>query len=470
MYETRDIPVTDHSQWPTPNYVNPERRTWMPGFILAWQIVSTILISGRFYLRGRKQAGSFGFDDVLVFFGWLWSLGLSINTWYDVTQFGVDRHVWDMRPEWTIGAAKTGWIAQVFFVGSTVCTKISVLLFHRRMINLTIDSRWLWAIRGALAFTTAYGIGCITAYFLYCTPLEAVWMAYSASYDKPHKCMNGSQVALVPGVLSVVSDLMAVAIPCLMLNHYDLHVSKKQKLALNITFAIGLTATGAGVARTYYLWKVQHDIDSTWTGFSLLAWSIVECHLAIICACAPSLRVFFRRYLMDTLRRSLSSVSHYAHGSHDRKEPLCSADFMSTANRDSRGFCELKELESGVHGLTIPPPVIVGDSSRVSEKVRYVETSTGKIVEKKPSKTKRHHDSPPPTPPITSAEEYESYAIERLSRHETVVREKSFTGLSQRASRTASILNRFDDFVVDQEDGTRDKVDVQIPNKNNEKS
>ena len=108
MYEIRDIPGTDYSQWPTPNYVDPERRKWMPGFILAWQIVSTILISGRFYLRGRKQAGSFGFDDVLVFFGWLWSLGLSINTWYDVTHFGLDRHVWDMRPEWTIGAAKVG--------------------------------------------------------------------------------------------------------------------------------------------------------------------------------------------------------------------------------------------------------------------------------------------------------------------------------------------------------------------------
>lgn len=57
--------------WPAPNYINPVTRTWMPGFLLVWQIAATIMVAGRFYLRARKLAGTFGYDDLLIFFGWV---------------------------------------------------------------------------------------------------------------------------------------------------------------------------------------------------------------------------------------------------------------------------------------------------------------------------------------------------------------------------------------------------------------
>lgn len=31
---------------------------------------------------------------------------MSAATWIDTTQFGLDRHVWDAKPEWAVGAAK----------------------------------------------------------------------------------------------------------------------------------------------------------------------------------------------------------------------------------------------------------------------------------------------------------------------------------------------------------------------------
>lgn len=57
--------------WPAPNYINPVTRTWMPGFLLVWQIAATIMVAGRFYLRARKLAGTFGYDDLLICFGWV---------------------------------------------------------------------------------------------------------------------------------------------------------------------------------------------------------------------------------------------------------------------------------------------------------------------------------------------------------------------------------------------------------------
>lgn len=170
----------------------------------------------------------------------LFSIALTAATWIDVAHYGLDRHSWDIRPEWTVGIAFFGWLSQVFFVCSSVATKLSILLFHRRMMHLTIDRRWMWAVRGSLAFTSAYGIGILLANMLICRPLEALWKPYSGTYDVPYTCIDGSDIAVIAGVLSVVSDVVAVALPCLMLNHYDLNIPRRQKIALNATFALAL--------------------------------------------------------------------------------------------------------------------------------------------------------------------------------------------------------------------------------------
>ncbi|USW55931.1 hypothetical protein Slin15195_G092500 [Septoria linicola] len=417
-----------YASWPTPDYVDPERRTWMPAFLLVGLAAVTVMLSGRFYLRFRKLAGTYGWDDLLIFLGYLFSIGMTVATWVDVVHFGLDRHAWDVRPEWAVGAAKVGWVAQVLFVAATVCTKLSVLLFHRRMIKETVDPRWLWALRAAFAFTSCYGVGVILAYMLTCRPLNALWLAYDPTYTGEYSCASGTNIAVVAGVLSVVSDIIAVLLPCLMLNHYNLNISRKQSIVLNATFCLGLVATGAGIARTVYLWKIQHTADTTWTGHTLFAWSIVETQLAIMCACAPSLRAFFRRYLLDTLKRTCSSVSHYAHGS------FHSTDYAGkTTKTNSEGFSELKQLESGVHGIQYPPPVILNEQER---ELRISQSSPcGSDFAFNETKAL------PPSPKVTSADQYERYANERLSRHVPSIRE--------RQSRTESILVKMD-YWVDQ--------------------
>jgi hypothetical protein len=49
--------------------------------------------------------------------------------------------------------------------------------------------------------------------------------------------------------------------------------------------------------RTYFLGKVtSSEPDKTWYGFDVYAWSIAECNVAIMCACAPSLVSITSRY------------------------------------------------------------------------------------------------------------------------------------------------------------------------------
>ena len=43
----------------------------MPAFAMTWQIASTLLVWGRLYLRSRKLAGPFGYDDAFMLFAWV---------------------------------------------------------------------------------------------------------------------------------------------------------------------------------------------------------------------------------------------------------------------------------------------------------------------------------------------------------------------------------------------------------------
>ena len=50
--------------FPAPNYIDPVRRSWMPGYAGTLQAASSLAVILRLWLRARKQAGPLGLDDV----------------------------------------------------------------------------------------------------------------------------------------------------------------------------------------------------------------------------------------------------------------------------------------------------------------------------------------------------------------------------------------------------------------------
>lgn len=266
------------------------------------------------------------------------------------------------------------------------------------MAKDNLDRRWLYAIYIALFVTAAYGVAIFITYCLICQPLDAYWLSYDFSYKKSFTCISGNALTLTSGVLSVLSDCYAVVLPCLMLRHYDLDVPKRQKIALNVIFALGFlyvqcfysptpaklthhSVTGAGIARTYYLWRINHTFDTSWTGFTLYVWSIVELHLAIICACAPSLRAFFRHYLRDTLKRTFDTFG--------------SASYYGGSRKDAERRTADDEREAD--------GVEKGRDVHASERS---ESTQGLAADEERR--------------IRTPEEYEEYVLEPLSRHTSI--------------------------------------------------
>lgn len=178
-------------------------------------------------------------------------------------KYGVDKHVWDVQLDLFEPLIRVGWIAEILFLISTCCTKVSVLLFYRRLVEGTYTKSWKYATIAAILFTIAYCVAFTIVLIFNCTPTDAYWRSYNPTYHEKFTCLDTTVANPLSGVLSVISDFYSVLLPCLMLRRFD--APRRQKIALNVIFCLSLTVVAAGSVRTYYLTKLGNDYDGSWT-------------------------------------------------------------------------------------------------------------------------------------------------------------------------------------------------------------
>jgi len=113
-------------------------------------------------------------------------------------------------------------------------------------------------------------------------------------------------MVVTAGALSVVTDFYSVVLPMIVL--LRLQMSKREKIGLMVVFSVGLCLVGAGIVRTIYLGHAQAEaLDKSWIAFPAFAGAIAESNIAIICACAPSLRFLFGKFFRNVSSRSNQS-------------------------------------------------------------------------------------------------------------------------------------------------------------------
>jgi hypothetical protein len=90
----------------------------------------------------------------------------------------------------------------------------------------------------------------------------------------------------------------------------------------------------AGIVRTVYLSQVQSsNFDKTWLGFNVFAAGIAEGNVAIVCACAPSLKSCFRGFFHDAMSsRAMRSAENGTSRSMDSAKIKASRSAQSKAS------------------------------------------------------------------------------------------------------------------------------------------
>lgn len=131
-------------------------------------------------------------------------------------------------------------MAQVLFLFSTGATKVSVLLFYRRMLNNLYSRAWHWAAWILLFLTASIWISIFLACCFICRPLSTYWnILKMLTLESYSECINGDALTISTSVLTIASDFWTAALPCAMFQYLDLGLTKRQKYALNVIFCLG---------------------------------------------------------------------------------------------------------------------------------------------------------------------------------------------------------------------------------------
>jgi hypothetical protein len=122
-------------------------------------------------------------------------------------------------------------------------TKVSVLMFYRRLVVGTYSPQFKWAIWAAIAFVVAYTIAFFVLVFTTCRPMEAIWRQYDPEWlaRHPHSyCVSNATITWISelaGALSVVTDFYSVMLPAALVMR--IRVTRRQKYGLFFIFGMG---------------------------------------------------------------------------------------------------------------------------------------------------------------------------------------------------------------------------------------
>jgi hypothetical protein len=138
-----------------------------------------------------------------------------------------------MRPQDAMGI-------EITYLISTCTTKISILLFYRRLGG-AVSPKFRWTVYAAIAFVVAYMLTCFINSFVQCRPLSAFWdrgnVFWVAAHQGDWYCVDEAATVVAASVISMVQDFIACLLPLALFAR--LRISYKQKIALAGIFGIG---------------------------------------------------------------------------------------------------------------------------------------------------------------------------------------------------------------------------------------
>lgn len=132
--------------------------------------------------------------------------------------------------------------AELLYMVTTSITKISILLFYRRLAAGTIIPVFQWLCYASIIFVIAYFIAFFTNIFLLCTPLSSYWLqadyVWLTLHGSDFHCQDEALALVISAAISAFQDVLACCLPMILL--WKLQIPRRQKYALGAIFSVGI--------------------------------------------------------------------------------------------------------------------------------------------------------------------------------------------------------------------------------------
>jgi hypothetical protein len=175
--------------------------------------------------------------------------------------------------------------SRMFYFACNWAVKHSLLLFYA---TLTIDHYPRISIYAMHCVAFAFGTTCILVTLFQCHPISKMWDGPEDN-GLPGHCVNMNDFNYFNSSFMLATDLVLYAMPLAFT--WRLHVSRPQRVAVNLLFALGGLVLAASGTRVYFVHIQATHPDFTYRFAMTMVCAVIENHLAIIVACAPSIKV-----------------------------------------------------------------------------------------------------------------------------------------------------------------------------------
>jgi hypothetical protein len=120
-------------------------------------------------------------------------------------------------------------------------TKLSILMFYRRLVDGTCSRTYKLAIWAAMGFVVFITILFFILLFTGCKPFTAYWQKYDVMHPPTrYHCFSDettSALGKAAGAFSVITDIYSLMLPAVLL--MGLQITKRRKWGLIFVFSVG---------------------------------------------------------------------------------------------------------------------------------------------------------------------------------------------------------------------------------------
>ncbi|KAH7393460.1 hypothetical protein BKA64DRAFT_755623 [Cadophora sp. MPI-SDFR-AT-0126] len=269
--------------------------------------LTTLFVSLRIFARLRLNIG-IGPDDYVLLVALAFYLTMTSTAWViAVTGFG--QHTFWLLTRQVVRALKFFWISELLYLSAITFTKLSLLLFFRRIFPSNgFRKATVWA--GAFIITS--NISLFMALAFQCMPVHGVWTNWMYK-TPPVQCINVFAAVYIAAGMSITHDILILCMPIPTL--WSLNLGLQKKINLMVMFGVGSFVIVASVIRLPSLMKMGASSDPSFDQAPVAFWTNLEVSVGIICACLPACRSLIGFYF-PRLQMSLNNTS-----SNDRNTP-----------------------------------------------------------------------------------------------------------------------------------------------------
>ncbi|KAF2965681.1 hypothetical protein GQX73_g7894 [Xylaria multiplex] len=248
---------------------------------------ATVALGLRIWARNFQRFGMMA-DDYLMIVALIFTYGTLVITILGA-KAGAGRHLWALHPQDVADIFRLLYSYTFIYAGSVSFTKLSILLFYRRLFER--GSTWFHIRLGFAAFfTTGYLLSIWAVAAALCQPTEFFWTQFLGATGK---CLNINASFLSLTVLNLVADLLVLVVPIPEI--LALQMGTKKKIGVCAVMLLGGLVCVVSAVRIWAFYRFTVETDITWVQADVFLLSSVEPAFGIVSACLPSLRPLYRR-------------------------------------------------------------------------------------------------------------------------------------------------------------------------------